>query len=144
MTSKYHQIDLEQLVKDGSKVTLRCPFPKCNTRVIPLGKSLYENFQVVKNSPDMVETDEARINQDTKNFFKVNDVWDFDNIGVSKPSDDLKNPEIDTKFFKIERLLVCSECDRGPLGFAGHETEQKDVNQLKYFLSCSSVVYDIE
>lgn len=81
-------------------------------------------------------------------FFKIDDVWDFDNIGVSRPSGDIKQPIIEENNkvlnIKIERLLICSECDKGPIGFAGLEGEDTDVKNLKYFLSCSSVLYDIK
>lgn len=143
MNRQYDQIDLGKLVGEEKKVIVRCPFTKCNARIILVNKSLYDNFQTVKNSPEMVQPQESS-GEGKEDFLKINDVWDFDNIGVSRPSDDLKQPEIDSTTFKIERLLVCSECDRGPLGFAGHETEETDVNKLKYFLSCSSVVYNVE
>lgn len=75
-------------------------------------------------------------------FFKIDDVWDFDNIAVSKPTADLAKPTVADSSFSILRLLICSECDRGPLGFAGHLNGDSDVGKLVYFLSCESVLYD--
>ena len=93
--------------------------------------------------------DEPRT-ESTSDFYKVDDVWDFDNIGVSRAVENLSSPiELaldpgEPVTLNIERLLICSECDKGPLGFAGiSEKDAADVKNLKYFLSCNSVVYDV-
>lgn len=131
----------------NSSIIIRCPFDSCNTRIIMLSDKLLSNKLNIQNSPDMVQISD---NTDSKanEFFKINDVWDFDNIGVSRPSDDIKQPIIEENNkvlnIKIERLLICSECDKGPIGFAGLEEDDTDVKNLKYFLSCNSVLYDIK
>lgn len=117
----------------------RCPFPSCNTRIILL-KQVRESRVLVTGAPEMVVP-----NQDTPrsdDFFRVDDVWDFDNIGVSRPAQDLPQPQVQDSNVRIERLLVCSECDQGPLGFAGFEDGDTDVKQLKYFLACLSLLYN--
>lgn len=118
---------------------LKCPFTKCNATIIS-----YNNLSPVKveNSPQMLyPSNYEPSNEVFTDFFRINDVWDFDNIGVSRPSDELKQPKVSDSSFTIERLLICSECDRGPLGFAGHEQGETDVSKLIYFLSCESVLY---
>lgn len=132
---------------------IRCPFTSCNTRIIHL-KPIINNEVEIKNSPDMVAISESTpvpvtSTDDSSFFFKIEDAWDFDNIGVSRPADDLKQPTIklgdeSVLKFKIERLLVCSECDKGPIGFAGFQDDENDVKNLKYFLSCNSVIYDVK
>lgn len=134
--------------KAGKKASaiIRCPFGTCNTRIIPLSEKLISNELHIQNSPDMVQLSDN--SNPTSLFYKINDVWDFDNIGVSRPSDDIKQPIIrendKTLNIKIERLLICSECDKGPIGFAGLEEGLTEVKNLKYFLSCNSVLYDVE
>ncbi|CCF56500.1 hypothetical protein KAFR_0B02020 [Kazachstania africana CBS 2517] len=61
-------------------------------------------------------------------FFITKDVWDFDNIGVSKdiPSEILEQDNLNKFVFKyaddqykIDRCLkylICADCDRGPIG----------------------------
>ncbi|KAG7194195.1 uncharacterized protein KQ657_004905 [Scheffersomyces spartinae] len=128
---------------------IRCPFSGCNTRIITRDDTLNESIQIVKNSPSMLQSTSIQEEKDNDNhtcFFKINDVWDFDNIGVSRPAADLNHPKFGgeddaSSEFKIERLLICSECDRGPLGFAGFFNGENDVQKLSYYLSCSSVVY---
>lgn len=124
---------------------VRCPFAGCNARIIARTDALNDTIQVIKNSPTMLKTSQSAT-EDEDHFFHVGDVWDFDNIGVSRPAAELEHPKFadeDTDF-KIERLLICSECDRGPLGFAGFFNGENDVQKLSYFLSCSSVVYTVE
>lgn len=77
-------------------------------------------------------------------FFQVADVWDFDNIGVSKAVPELHKSEAVGDLAKVERLLICSECDRGPLGFAGYvNAEDTDHKNLTYYLSRETVKYDV-
>lgn len=142
-----HFKDLDTAKSTDSSIIIRCPFGSCNTRIIMLSEKLLSSELIIKNSPDMVQiSDNADSNPNQ--FFKINDVWDFDNIGVSRPSGDIKQPIIEENNkvlnIKIERLLICSECDKGPIGFAGLEGGDTDVKNLKYFLSCSSVLYDIK
>lgn len=138
----------ENGVYPARRVILRCPFEKCNTRVIPLTDALRTSETTVHNAPPMLDVSEeasAQTSQEEKElFFKIDDAWDFDNIGVSRPAPDLKQPSIHNTDFSIERLLICSECDKGPLGFAGFLDGETDIKKLVYYLSCSSVLYDVE
>lgn len=101
--------------------TLRCPHAQCNARIITRASqgtvSISTDIQFMTRK-DVVATDQ---------FLMVNDVWDFDNVGVSRPTEDFT-----AQGYVVERLIVCSECDRGPLGFAFYEGEDKDVKLLKY------------
>lgn len=125
---------------DG-KGHVKCPFPNCDTKTIAYNQKLKDSIRIISNPPEMVNINASET--DVK-FFEVNDMWDFDNIGVSKPLEEFKDFKIDSKNFEIERLLICSECDKGPIGFAGHfEDEEKLPNTLKFFLSCKSMKYDI-
>ncbi|GMF06954.1 unnamed protein product [[Candida] boidinii] len=63
-------------------------------------------------------------------------MWDFDNIGVSRPNSNLINESfiiedvdyIDSdnlkddigKSIEVIRYLVCADCDRGPIGIAAN------------------------
>lgn len=79
-----------------------------------------------------------------KSFLQVNDVWDFDNVGVSRTAPDLEKSEAVGQLSKVERLLICGECDKGPIGFAGYVNAQdSDVKNLRYYLSCDTVKYDV-
>lgn len=129
---------------DSKTTLIRCPFKNCHARVIPLGSLVKVK---VADSPDMTIVEHESSLPPTE-FYQINDVWDFDNIGVSRPSLDIKQPVISGEDGKdlaivIERLLICSECDKGPIGFAGILNEDvQDHKNLKYFLSCSSVLYE--
>lgn len=139
-----HFKDVDSINKDSCTI-IKCPFGSCNTRVIMLSDKLLSSKLNIQNSPEMVQISD-NIDGNANEFFKINDVWDFDNIGVSRTSSDIKQPIIEENNkvlnIKIERLLICSECDKGPIGFAGLEEDDTDVKNLKYFLSCNSVLYD--
>lgn len=141
---------------------LRCPFEKCGCRIIAFKYSdgvLDRNTVQVSETPECVhinkETLEISKDEDgngKKTFFKVPDAWNFDNIGVSRPTE-IKQPVIHgTNDLKvdIQRYLVCADCERGPIGFAGNvgnvgESEDERVQQasnLMYFLSAESVRFD--
>lgn len=129
----YHQ--LKDLVEPKS---ITCPFLSCNAKIIPYSEKIQGSVVYVDNSPEMVNVSSVS----NVPYFKVGDMWDFDNIGVSKDLKDATSFHIDNRDFDIERILICSECDRGPIGFAGHfEDEDKSPNSLTFFLSCQSVLY---
>lgn len=76
-----------------------------------------------------------KIYQNNNLFYKAKDIWEFDNIGVSKPPKDLKNPEFirlktsdgDVHNFAVVRYLVCGECDKGVFGFGGYLSDLEDL-----------------
>ncbi|KAK6460190.1 Mss4-like protein [Scheffersomyces coipomensis] len=141
-----------------NSIILRCPFQKCNTRLLKLSSS----YPQVSLNSDSSTSNIKMINlksldedpndtSQTSSFYQVNDVWDFDNIGVSRPSQELQQELLHVNHskddqFKIERILICSECDKGPLGLAGfnENDSNKDVKNLTYFLSCKSVLHDVK
>lgn len=94
-------------------------------------------LRLVKNDPNSP-------NQE-RNFYKVDDVWKFDNIGVSrKIPEDKGDVIVDDKVIKVQRLLVCSDCDKGPIGFAGIvHGDGDEVDNLVYFLGSDSVLYEL-
>ncbi|RLV89575.1 hypothetical protein JA1_005092 [Spathaspora sp. JA1] len=138
------EIDLDKLNSSNQKIILRCPFKECNARIIEYSPKLIPIK--VENSPETIKAikDQLPTIEHSTNFYQINDVWDFDNIGVSRPSSVLDEPIVGhDATVKIDRLLICSECDKGPLGFAGIPTDKEHHHtNLKYFLSCTSIMYE--
>lgn len=64
-------------------------------------------------------------------FYKARDIWEFDNIGVSKPPPSVHEAEIikvksedgDVHNYAVVRYLVCGACDKGVFGFGGYLTD---------------------
>lgn len=130
-------------------VVLRCPFDSCGARIFASAKEgLLSRSTKCSNTPQMVTFSHDADTTSNEEYFMIQDVWDFDNIGVSKPSTDSGLVKFSANDrdgqIRLERLLTCSECDKGPIGFAGHIGEETDVKKLLYFLSCSSVLYDVK
>ncbi|GMM29184.1 hypothetical protein DAMA08_019000 [Martiniozyma asiatica (nom. inval.)] len=131
-----------------------CPFDK-KTKII----SIPQNPDLLKQiQPDgqihpstifkfhrSIPSDEAVAMNSVENiFYKVKDVWDFDNVGVTKASSSpnesisLMDNNSTKTTYTVLRYLICGECDKGAIGFAGYDIQQKDSvdihpNNLKYF-----------
>lgn len=138
MTSENYARDFEE----GVEIFLKCPFQDCYTTVMPLTAELAGTKLEINDSPQMVSLPQG-LEENTNHFFyRVRDVWDFDNIGVSRPTGGPTKIIVEDKTILVDRLLVCSECDRGPLGFAGVEEPMHNTHEnLKYFISCSSLLH---
>lgn len=88
---------------------------------------------------------------DTASFLLVRDVWDFDNVGVSKQiPQQLVTGSHDTIEFqwektawtveRCEKYLICAECDRGPIGMVCQVKSAQDSTTV-YLLNLSSLSY---
>ncbi|OWB85527.1 hypothetical protein B5S33_g4195 [[Candida] boidinii] len=158
MASKIHF----NKIKDERDKTyiIRCPFKNCNSRIIQVSPELSKklpryNINNLENVLISIlendehgneESDDSRISigaksdggaaSNLKKLIKLNDMWDFDNIGVSRPNSNLINESfiikdvdyIDSdnlkddigKSIEVIRYLVCADCDRGPIGIAAN------------------------
>lgn len=125
-----------------------CAFTECGCKIIKI-----DNAPIVK-LPSMV-LDKFHLMQKSKNqdaegysdFILVNDVWDFDNIGVSKEiptnSEILDHIEFehDDEKWQINKhlkYLVCADCDKGPIGMVC-STKFENQTKVVYLLSLPSV-----
>ncbi len=94
---------------------------------------------------------------------EVTDVFQFDNIGVSRSGLSPNSKPIkftisnnegkeSATIVTIDRLLVCADCDKGPIGFAGLLSDDVKENEkeldrvkkslaLRYYLNLNSVIY---
>lgn len=141
-------LDIENLLSENKPIILRCPFKECNARIIPYSnKLIHLQIHNAPNAIRAVPDNSPELSDKLIDFYQINDVWDFDNIGVSRPSSEISQDPIishdNESTIHIERLIVCSECDRGPLGFAGiPNRKETDHKNLVYFLSRDSVIYD--
>ncbi|ODQ79525.1 hypothetical protein BABINDRAFT_8441 [Babjeviella inositovora NRRL Y-12698] len=106
---------------------LRCPFPECHSRIMVSPPKL--STVGIRSSPDMLvchgtEIPTLESATDTLQFYQINDIWAFDNIGVSRSTDGVfTSPAtpvlVAGEKIKLDRFLTCADCDKGPLGFAG-------------------------
>lgn len=134
---------LELHLAAHNKIKTQCLFSRCSTDIIPVTGELFTTRIELSHTPEMLVPDETNDNQPNI-FYRVNDMWDFDNIAVSRDAGidtTVVLPDTDTKL-TIERLLICGECNKGPIGFAAkHEADSADPKNLVYFLACNSISY---
>lgn len=121
--------------KDLTTTIIRCPFSKCHARIIKPTSS--QSSHDIKISQQFLKIDESSDSSNDGVFLRIEDAWDFDNIGVSKEIPEKKEED------EIERLIVCADCERGPLGFAKFDNDDanRDVKNLKFYLHLNSCLY---
>lgn len=129
-----------------------CTFSDCGckiikvdtTPIVKLPSNVLDKFHLMQKGKDQHKDQEI---DGYSNFLLINDVWDFDNIGVSKEipttSEILDHIEFEYGNEKWEinkhlKYLVCADCDRGPIGIV---CSIKCDGQMKtvYLLSLPSV-----
>ncbi|KAH3664271.1 hypothetical protein OGAPHI_004623 [Ogataea philodendri] len=142
-----------------SKYTLRCPF--CRSKVI--SSQPPRPIYTAQPPPDRAEFSFVNVTESLGvessapdqpvQFYLVGSMWDFDNIGVSRPSSTINvemspiEPETQTLSLELARFLTCADCDKGPLGFAAQQhntdtTQPQTGETLTYFLATNSCIYD--
>ncbi|KAG7876907.1 hypothetical protein KL905_005196 [Ogataea polymorpha] len=151
--SSFNQID------PSAQYSLRCPFCLCKIISSTPAKPQYSSilpisteFAFVDLSPSLEISSHKADHNDV--FFHVGSMWDFDNIGVSRPSSELavemeNLANKDKMVLQIARFLTCADCDKGPLGFAArHKSAPPDKPEngenLIYFLRGRSCLYDTQ
>ncbi|KAG7692208.1 hypothetical protein KL930_005146 [Ogataea haglerorum] len=149
--SSFHQID------STTQYALRCPFCRCKIISSTPQRSRYASispmpreFAFVDLSPSLQINSHVPDHNDV--FFHVGSMWDFDNIGVSRPSSEIavemENLENQDKMvLQVARFLTCADCDKGPLGFAAQDKctppdKPENGENLIYFLRGGSCLYD--
>ena len=97
---------------DGRNVTrVKCSNEKCSSKILPAQMATFEEvaFKLhvfkARSDPDKAEY------QSFKQFWMVQDMFDFDNVGFSNTVDGIK-------------YLVCADCEMGPIGYHDLETKK--------------------
>lgn len=126
--------------------TFTCPFDN-TTKIIKIDPNTDSIYRLNGSTDIKFNHSNGSIklppNNETIDFFyKTENVWEFDNIGVSKPILQTPNSlklckignnedQFDEIVVVVVRYLVCGSCDCGALGFAGYIDNKKD--KLIYF-----------
>ncbi|EDO14519.1 hypothetical protein Kpol_274p2 [Vanderwaltozyma polyspora DSM 70294] len=136
--------------------TAKCVFDNCNSQIITVDESkviewssdVYDIFKLMQNNIKDVSLGK---------FLIVNDIWDFDNVGVSKEiPQDLELQLDDSKFIlnfkgntwevtKCIKYLICADCDKGPIGMVCEiaDVSNKDNKNQINLLSLNSINYEL-
>mmetsp|Transcript_32674 Transcript_32674/g.45576 ORF Transcript_32674/g.45576 Transcript_32674/m.45576 type:complete len:153 (-) Transcript_32674:304-762(-) len=80
---------------------------QCNCKIIKPNKAtLIEDRKIFMHHMSLREEDQKQSGQELTKFWLVSDQFQFENIGVSKPTGESAD----------FRYLACSDCDLGPIG----------------------------
>ncbi|CAI4053418.1 hypothetical protein N7582_005718 [Saccharomyces uvarum] len=132
-----------------------CLFDGCRSTVIAIDENnivslpegAYSQFKLLENRA------EPGAPSSESNFLVVPDVWDFDNVGVSRdiPSSllgDLGDKDEFTFVYgdsswrikKCLKYLICADCDKGPIGLICQVQDQaNDEEKVMHLLSLRSL-----
>ncbi|CUS21179.1 LAQU0S02e07756g1_1 [Lachancea quebecensis] len=131
---------------------LRCPFAGCDScivsadedRKVVLPAEVYEKLRLALPSSQASRSGE---------FSMFEDIWDFDNIGVSRQvpveAEGAVESAQELRFTwkerpytlgKLQKYLICADCDRGPLGIVCEIADAEGACKTVNLLSLASVV----
>ncbi|CAL9728776.1 protein Dss4p [Monosporozyma unispora] len=127
-----------------------CSFKDCSCKIIKLDCAPVVKLQ--NSALDVFKLMQQHKNDATSTnvgveFLLVKDVWDFDNIGVSKDIPSYQDVIEDIEFehdgeqWKLEqhlKYLICADCDKGPIGIVC-SVSNGDKKNTVYMLSLPSV-----
>merc|ERR1719244_1784543 len=74
---------------------------RCSSKILPPGLGTYMEFEFELSSFHK-ENKEEKVTE--KEFYRVDDMFDFDNLGFTNTVDNIK-------------FLCCADCDLGPIGY---------------------------
>ena len=115
------KVEISGLLADDTKNVKQLICPYCPSKILPPNMGSYEDsnvyeLQIVKKNDDgVVHIAKEKLAQ----FYRVEDMFDFDNVGFSKTVDNMK-------------YLICADCDAGPIGY-------HDLNTKKCYVALSRI-----
>ncbi|KAM3159862.1 Dss4 [Lachancea thermotolerans] len=131
---------------------LRCPFAGCDScivsaeegRKVVLPAEVYDKLRLALPSNQAPRSGE---------FSVFEDIWDFDNIGVSRQvpteieaaaenAQELRFTWKERPYTlgKLQKYLICADCDRGPLGIVCEILDAEGARETVNLLSLASVL----
>ena len=106
-------VETSSLLSQDSKNMKQLICLHCPSKILPPNMGFYEDskeyeLQIVKKDAEgAVCITKEKIFQ----FYRVEDMFDFDNVGFSKTVDNKK-------------YLICADCDAGPIGYHDLDTKK--------------------
>ena len=117
------KVEMSGLLSEESKNMKQLSCSHCPSKILPPQLGFYEDskeyeLQIVKkNDEGVVLIAKEKLSQ----FYRVEDMFDFDNVGFSKTVDNMK-------------YLICADCDTGPIGY-------HDLNTKKCYVALSRIAH---
>ena len=115
------KVEISGLLADDTKNNKQLICPYCPSKILPPKMGSYEDSKVYelqivkKNEEGVVHIAKEKLAQ----FYRVEDMFDFDNVGFSKTVDNMK-------------YLICADCEAGPIGY-------HDLNTKKCYVALSRI-----
>lgn len=105
---------------DNNKVKVYCTF--CPSQMLNIGAARLVNIQFNLPHIHCKGEDEGDQQESIKDYWMVDDIYMFENIGVSHTVDNIK-------------YLACADCERGPVGW-------HDLSTKKSYIALSRVMHE--
>jgi len=101
------RLDISGIVLDG-KNSKQIVCPRCGSKILPPKMGSYEETEFELQS---MKKDTAGTAELLDQFYRVEDMFDFDNMGFTNTVEHIK-------------FLSCGDCEVGPLGYHNLQTKK--------------------
>jgi len=100
-------LDTTDLINEEQKNAKNLACLRCDSKILPLNMGAFQTDTEKSLHVMHKKQEDAGIKKETmKQFYVVNDMYDFDNIGFTKAVDN-----------NTIKYLICADCEVGPLGW---------------------------
>ena len=103
-------MNLGELINEAGKNKSQIVCVRCKSKILPPNMGTYEEIEC---ELDCIEKDREGDKEILKEFFRVEDMFDFDNLGF-------------TNTVENRKFLSCADCDLGPLGYHDLTTKLRE------------------
>ncbi|XP_059098460.1 guanine nucleotide exchange factor MSS4 homolog [Tigriopus californicus] len=116
------KVDTSSLVDEKGKNLKQIVCERCASKILPAKVGTLEEFNFELNiMKKESETDSDLTKEQLSQFYRVEDMFDFDNIGFSHTVGDIK-------------YLICADCEIGPVGW-------HSISSKKCYVALTRVAY---
>lgn len=116
------KVDTSSLVDQDGKNLKQIVCERCSSKILPSKVGTFEEIEFELNiMKKKSETDSDLTKEKLIQFYRVEDMFDFDNIGFSHTVEDTK-------------YLICADCEIGPVGW-------HSISSKKCYVALNRVAY---
>ena len=107
-----------ELINEAGKNKCQIVCVRCQSKILPPNTGTFEEIEC---ELDCIEKDKQGQKEIVREFFRVDDMFDFDNLGF-------------TNTVENRKYLSCADCDLGPLGYHDLTTKIREDFEDNYHI----------
>jgi len=107
MSESVEKVDTTDLISEDQRNAKGLVCPRCDSKILPSNKGAFkDDMEKELHVIHKKQEDAGILKEKLSQFFVIEDMMEFDNIGFTKSTD---NDTI--------KYLICADCDVGPIGW---------------------------